>query len=233
MIPKLIHQTAKTAELPPKAVVYRQKLLELHPDWTYRLWTDADNLQFVRQEFPDFYDVFVGLPKNIMRADVIRYLLLYRLGGLYLDTDYEMLKPFDLLNYGAVLPWETDSEDLSRGGRIANSLLAAESGHTFFKMVIDDLQSHPPLAVDADVLHSTGPHYLSRILQQALAAGVSVHMPPKPLFNPHQPNNARQYRKLVRRNEAYGIHYCFGSWRDFSLRQRIKHRLGSAIRWFT
>jgi mannosyltransferase OCH1-like enzyme len=233
MIPTLIHQTAKTAELPPKAVAYRQKLLELHPDWTYRLWTDADNLQFVRQEYPDFYDVFVGLPKNIMRADVIRYLLLYRLGGLYLDTDYEMLKPFDLLNYDAVLPWETDCEDLSRGGRIGNSFMAAEPGHAFFKMVIDDLQNHPPLAADADVLHSTGPHYLTRILPQALAAGIIVHLPSRPLFNPYPPQSPRQYRKLVRQNVAYGIHHCFGSWRDFSLPRRIKQRIGSAIRWFT
>ncbi len=49
-----------------------------------------------------------------MRAGRNSYLLLYRLGGLYMDTDYEMLKPYDLLNYGAVLPWETDSECFAR-----------------------------------------------------------------------------------------------------------------------
>ena len=58
-----------------------------------------DNLAFVKSEYPDFVDVFVGLPKNIMRADVIRYLLMDKLGGLYLDTDYEMLKPFDLIDH--------------------------------------------------------------------------------------------------------------------------------------
>src|SRR5438105_9445997 len=44
MIPKLIHQTAKTAEIPEKWRVYQKKVRALHPGWGYRLWTDEDNL---------------------------------------------------------------------------------------------------------------------------------------------------------------------------------------------
>lgn len=50
-----------------------------------------------------------------MRADAIRYLLLYQLGGLYLDLDYEMLSPFDLRHHAVVLPLETDLS-LHEGG---------------------------------------------------------------------------------------------------------------------
>jgi inositol phosphorylceramide mannosyltransferase catalytic subunit len=230
MIPKLIHQTAKTSEIPKNCIPYQRKLIQLHSDWKYHLWTDEDNIKFVREEFPQFVDVFIRLPKNIMRADVIRYLLLYRLGGLYLDTDYEMLKPYDLLNHGAVLPWETDNETTPGERRIANSLMAAEPGHPFFKMVIDDLQNNPPLNPDVDVLYTTGPFFLTRIMEQAFKEGVDIYCPAKPLFNPPAPPNARKHREMIRKGEAYGIHYCFGSWRDFSLPRRIKHRIGSLIR---
>ena len=110
MIPKLIHQTAKTADIPPQWQAYQQKLRSLHPDWTYRLWTDADNLAFVQKEYPAFLPIYQKLPKNIMRVDVIRYLIMYKLGGLYMDLDYEMLKPFDMTDHDIVLAWESDGE---------------------------------------------------------------------------------------------------------------------------
>jgi len=39
-----------------------------------------------------------------MRADVIRYLITYRIGGLYLDLDYEMLQPFRHTDKELMLP---------------------------------------------------------------------------------------------------------------------------------
>ncbi len=105
MIPKLIHQTAKTRDLPADCLEYVEQLKRLHPDWTYKLWTDEDNLEFVTREFPEFLETYQAFPRNIMRADVIRYLIMYRLGGFYLDTDYEMLKPFDLCDREIVLCW--------------------------------------------------------------------------------------------------------------------------------
>jgi mannosyltransferase OCH1-like enzyme len=224
MIPKLLHQTAKTADIPERWRGYQQKLRALHPDWEYRLWTDADNLEFVKREYPDFYDVFVKLPKNIMRADVIRYLLLYRLGGLYMDLDYEMLRPFDLLEHEAVLPWEIDGE------RIGNALMAAVPGHPFFKRVIDDLKANPPLGEDVDVLTSTGPHFLSRILREASGAALNIHTPTRPLFNPPSPRSPRQYRAILREGIAYGIHHCTGSWREYTVPQRVRNQAVALVR---
>jgi len=127
MIPKLIHQTAKTGELPEECKPYVEKLKALHPDWTYKLWTDEDNLQLVKTRMPEFLDVYLKLPKNIMRADVIRYVYMYKLGGLYLDTDYEMLKPFDFNQHDIVLPWEITDEN-GKGTRVANSIFASVPG---------------------------------------------------------------------------------------------------------
>lgn len=44
-IPNIIHQTAKTAEIPSKWRLSQQGAKNLHPDWEYCLWTDKDNDQ--------------------------------------------------------------------------------------------------------------------------------------------------------------------------------------------
>jgi len=106
MIPKLIHQTWKTDLIPKQWVSLVNKVKELNPDWSYKLWTDKENDEFVRKEFPEFYGIFSLFPRSIMKADVIRYLLMFRFGGVYLDLDYEVLKPFNFGDKLVVLPLE-------------------------------------------------------------------------------------------------------------------------------
>lgn len=232
MIPRLIHQTAKTADIPEKWREYQRKVQQLHPDWEYKLWTDEDNLRLVKEELPDFVDVFTGLPKNIMRADVIRYVLMYCRGGLYLDLDYEMLKPFDLLQYDCVLPQETEGE-FGPDSLIANAIFASAPGHPFFKAVLDELRSKRPTDPDANVLTTTGPAFISGVLQRFVRDGREmIFVPPGPLFTPRIPRSAKQYSALVKSGEAYGIHHCHGSWRNFTLRQRVRNRLSAFARRF-
>jgi inositol phosphorylceramide mannosyltransferase catalytic subunit len=225
MIPRLIHQTAKTADIPPRWREFQRRVRELHPEWTYKLWTDEDNLAFVKAEFPDFLDIFQKLPRNIMRADVIRYLLLYRLGGLYLDLDYEMLKSFDLTEHDIVLPWEQDGEFGAGNDLVCQAFFASAPGHPFLKMLIDDLRANPPLAGGGDVEGATGPKFVTRVYHRARAAGIPIHTPRRNLFNPVSPRTRRQYQAIVDGGESYGIHHCDGSWRDFTLTQRFKNVL--------
>jgi mannosyltransferase OCH1-like enzyme len=232
-IPMLIHQTAKTADLPAECKSYQQQLLALHPGWKYHLWTDEDNLNFVKREFPDFSGTFTALPKAIMRADVIRYLLMYRLGGLYLDTDYEMLKPFDLLHHEAVLPWESSRKPVPGGDLLCNCIFASAPGHPIFKMMIDDLKANPPLSDKADVIEATGPKFVTRIVRMAAGQNFPVYLAPKELFSPLTPRNHREYREILRQGVAYGIHHCYGSWREWTLLQRAKMQVGSLYRRVT
>ena len=59
--------------------------------------SDEENLDFVKTHFPDYLSLYLNLPRDIMRADVIRYMWLYIKGGVYIDLDYEAIKPFDSL----------------------------------------------------------------------------------------------------------------------------------------
>ena len=50
--PKIIHHTWKTAKLPAKQQTWRDKCIDLNPDWEFKLWTDADNAALVQTLYP-------------------------------------------------------------------------------------------------------------------------------------------------------------------------------------
>jgi mannosyltransferase OCH1-like enzyme len=230
MIPPLLHQTAKTADIPDRWRRFQKTVQDLHPGWTYRLWTDDENLAFVTVEYPEFLGAYLQLPRNIMRADVIRYLIMYRLGGLYLDLDYEMLKPFDLVNEEIVLPLEKEGDIDSPNNTICQAFFAAARGHPFFKMLIDELKAHPPVGEDADVESSTGPRFVTKMYRRAREQGMTFCTPDRSLFNPETPHTDREYRAIVDAGVAYGIHHCDGSWREWTLGQRLRNAVARTVK---
>jgi len=91
-IPAIIIQTWKTLDLPPRSVPLVAKLKALHPEWTYILSTDEDNEKLVKEEFPQYYEVWKNLPKKIQQVDAVKYMLMYKYGGFYLDLDMNPCK---------------------------------------------------------------------------------------------------------------------------------------------
>lgn len=216
-IPKIIHQTWKNEQIPQKWVAFQKKVQALHPDWEYKLWTDSDNDIFVKQHFPDFYPIFNALPENVMRADVIRYLIMYQVGGVYLDLDYEMLKPFDLKDDELVLPKNRSTQSGDKSDSLGNAFLASIPQHDFWKFLIDELQNNPPIGKQyEDVESGTGPIFITHIFQKYPNNNIST--PEKNYFHPTTPRNAADYQKVLQTKESYGIHHCHGSWRKMPVR---------------
>ena len=97
-IPKIIHQTYRTKHLPVELSDNIKRLKALNPDWEYRLYDDADIDEFIVKEYGE--EVF-GYYKKITprygaaKADLFRYLLIYRIGGVYLDIKSSITKPLD------------------------------------------------------------------------------------------------------------------------------------------
>jgi len=233
MIPKIIHQTYKNREVPVIWHKYQDKVRKLHPNWEYRLWTDQDNLAFVKQEYPDLLDRYVGMALPIMRADVIRYLIMDKIGGLYLDLDYEMIKPFDLTEHPLVLPYSRTVDDGADCDMVGNCIFASCPGHPFWKIVIEDIQKNPPPAtVDVEVEASTGPIFLTRLFNGIDADELKIHTPRRMLFHPPNPRNKTQYTAIIDSGVSYGIHHCQGTWRTFTIKQRIRSKLSRLLRRF-
>ena len=209
-IPRVIHQRWNTREIPQKYLAWQATVRQLHPEWDYRLWTDDDDLRLVEERYPHALDRYRSLPRDIMRYDFARYLYLHAFGGLYLDLDFEMLLPFDLLDYGAVLMMRRTAAEGDARDEFGNFILAGEPRHLFFEDLIAHIVEHEPtIDCDHDVHYATGGYLLTEIYYANPGRYSRVLTPTRSLFRV-----LKEDRDAVRRTRgAYGIHHCDCSWR--------------------
>ena len=157
-MPRLIHQTFKTTDVPEEWIEPQRSCQNLHQSgWNYTFWTDESAQKFLVQHYPWFLETYLHYPYTIQRADAIRYFILYHFGGIYLDLDVgckKELVPF--LKYDALLP-RTDRISVS------NDVMASAAKHPFFERVIRNLRSsiHLPGMKYATVFLTTGPTFLT------------------------------------------------------------------------
>ena len=161
-IPKILHFTWKTADVPGEMGVYLKRWRDLHPDWDIRLWTDATMQDFVRTTYPDLVSVYEGYTRNIQRADSFRYLVLNALGGVYADLDVEPFRAIDTLVEGltcfaGIEPDEHMGRNTRHTGApflVTNAFMGGVPGHPWFRELVRLL---PMLAGSPTVFLSTGP----------------------------------------------------------------------------
>ena len=97
-IPRIIHQTYRSADVPPALRPGIERLRAMNPGWEYRFYDDAAVEAFIRREYrPEFYRAYrrINPVYGAARADFFRYLLMYRCGGVYLDLKSTTERPLD------------------------------------------------------------------------------------------------------------------------------------------
>ena len=126
--PKKIWQSWKVSPLS-----FETRDMERALTWTtknpyhrYEVLTDENAMGYVEQHFgpsgfnrPDVVFTYKSLQDKIIKADLLRYLIMYAEGGLYADIDVEALKPmaawipdrFDERDIDIVVGIETDEPD--------------------------------------------------------------------------------------------------------------------------
>lgn len=95
-IPKIIHQTYRSAELPADIQVIVNDLIANNPDWEYRFYTDDDILTYITTHFDErTLEAYrrINPVYGAAKADLFRYLVLYREGGVYLDIKSTCIHP--------------------------------------------------------------------------------------------------------------------------------------------
>ncbi len=175
-------------------------------------------LEFVEKAFPDFLKTYVSFPKNVMRADAFRYLVMYNTGGTYLDLDYEILKPFEFGIHKVVLPYNRQIIYGDKYDAIGNCFFASEPGHQSWFDAIEylklGLNSNFQKTNSYSTLEeeTTGPAFLTRVFKQKNYS--DIYTPDRVVYHPKTPLNSKEKIKIVNNNVSLGIHHCAGSWRD-------------------
>ncbi|KAL8824207.1 MAG: hypothetical protein Q9170_008224 [Blastenia crenularia] len=126
--------------------------MDLNPEHRYELLTDGGAETYVKDNFPDhsrIVDTYMGIGDFILRADLIRYLVLLRDGGVYNDLDVGCLKPIDLWipakfrdNTSVVLGVEVDNdfgENRTRQFELVNWTIMARRSQPFMRYLVESV----------------------------------------------------------------------------------------------
>lgn len=125
-IPRIFHRTVP-AETDDQIEAWWNHLQQLHPGWEFRTWRDPLD----RGEFPETGDLFDQCTHGAQLAGLVRLEVLYKHGGIYVDSDVEPYRSFEpLLANAAFAGWEDNKV-------IPDAVLGAEPGHPAFRLMID------------------------------------------------------------------------------------------------
>ena len=142
-VPKRIFQTWETDDVPERWRSAQQSVRLQNPDFHYTLLTDHDRRDILRKHWPQLLPILRDYPHAVQRADLIRYVVMYLFGGVYLDLDYVCLRPLaglvERVSAAVGLVPSTNSPNY-----VSNSVLISRPGASFWLEVIHNACKQPP-----------------------------------------------------------------------------------------
>jgi len=238
-IPKLFHYIWLGTKLPDQYKPYLQSWLDHHPDWMFLIWVDNEqnydlgmvledaDFGFIQEFLADENyrgGVFVVDVKNLVydnkiffdgtrnygeRSDILRWELLFRFGGTYIDVDFECFKPFDVLHhmydfYTGLQPMDTCSVQFGSG------LVGAVPGHPILRCCVETISADQSLPI----VTRTGPvHFMYSFFEEFSKNSDLINaVLPAGYFYPRGFKQPEKPKELWIRPESFATHHWAGSW---------------------
>lgn len=214
MIPKIIHYCwfgrGQKSELILRCIESWKKYC---PDYEIIEWNednfDVNMTLYTSQAYETKKWAFV--------SDYARLYALYNMGGIYLDIDMELLKPFDeFLNNQGLLAFEANDY-------VCLGIIGAVKQHPFIKQLMDDYREASFCREDGELDMQTNVQRMRKYLlegglinngKKQTVCGVTIY--PQKYFFPY--NFGMAWGKTPR--TAYAVHHALGSWKDGSVTQK-------------
>lgn len=216
MIPRKIHYCwfgrKELPELAKKCIASWEKFC---PDWEIIQWNE-DN--FPISDYP-YAQYCLENKKWAFLSDIVRLVVVNEQGGVYLDTDVEMLRPLDALcQYDAYYGFELATQINTGHG------FGAVAGHKTVRAMLDvylafrpDENGNYPLIacprLNTDPLVAMG---LALDGQRQTVAGAEIF--PIEYFNPYEYTTGR----MRKTENSYSVHWFNQSWVSPMARFRAK-----------
>jgi hypothetical protein len=175
VIPLNIYQTWHTTNLPPKMQQGVNTIKAHNPEFQYFLYDDNMCREFIKNNFPeDVLSAYDCLIPGAYKADLWRYCILYKKGGIYLDIRYVPFENFKFLNLTKkehfVIDLETFEEnpyfyrsESSGECSIYNALIVTLPGNQkLYKSLCQIVCNVKNRFYGKNVLEPTGPHLLKK-----------------------------------------------------------------------
>jgi mannosyltransferase OCH1-like enzyme len=207
MIPRIIHYCwfgrGELPELAQKCIASWHKFM---PDWEYKLW-DEDNFD-INSVF--YTNEAYKVKKFAFVSDYVRLWALCHEGGLYLDTDVEVFKPFDdLMHYTAFAGFEG-----SKHVPLGTCVMASKAGGIWVTEQLAHYQDRHFMASDGSFDLTTNVRFITeKMCEQGFVSNgkeqeyKDLHVFPVEYFCPRQTTG--EYFRTIR---TYCDHLGLGSW---------------------
>jgi len=154
-IPKIIHQIYLGGDLPSLFQKNIQLQKSRNPDWSFVLYDDEKAEEFIVKHYGyKMLEKYLSIDEAyaVARSDLLRYLLLYVYGGVYLDVKSSFKKNISSVIHGdesyIISQWRNGPSDIHegwglhtelgfiKGGEFQQWHIIAAAGHPFLKEVI-------------------------------------------------------------------------------------------------
>ena len=226
MIPKTIHYCwFGHNSLPESAQKCISSWRKFFPDYEIKEWNednfDVNSIPYTREAYEAKKYAFV--------SDYARFWILFHYGGLYFDTDVEIIKPMDdIIERGPFMGVEVPDKMM-----VAPGLgLGVNPGHELYEVFLDRYATLSFRNTDGSLNQKTIVAYTTEVLvEQGLrktegiqqVAGVWIY--PADYFNPMDSLTG----KLKITENTRSIHWYMNSWSDtsklYKCLSKISHRL--------
>jgi len=161
-IPLNIFQTWHSTELPEQMAKCIQQIRHENPEFQYCLSNDAECRAFIVANYEaDVVSAFDALIPGAYKADLWRYCVLYKQGGIYLDIKYQPMNGFRLITL-------TEKEhlvlDRDKTG-IYNALMVCRPGNALLLRAIHQIVKNVETRFYGNSgLDPTGPGLLAKLI---------------------------------------------------------------------
>ena len=209
MIPKIIHYCwfgrGEMPELAQKCIASWHKYM---PDYEYKLWNednfDVTAVPYVKEAYEARKFAFV--------TDYVRLYALFTEGGIYMDTDVEILKPLDdLLSLSAFTGYEG-----SKTKPPVTGLMASVAQGQWVKEQLDAYENAHFLKSDGSMDMTTNTQRISGIMAAngfvqdgKYQVYKDMHVFPVEYFCPRQTTG-----EFLLTENTYCDHHFMGTWND-------------------
>lgn len=206
------------------AICCLQSWQKYFPEYDIMLWNEnnfnVNSIAYTQEAYR------VG--KYAFVTDYVRLYALYQYGGIYFDTDYEVLRPFqDLIEYDLLLGFEMPN-------KLLMAMLAAPPKHPLVKEMLDQYNSIHFINQDGSYDETTNVERLGNwiakkgiFLNNTFQKIEGCRIFPTEYFSPLNFDTG----ELLINNTTRGIHTYLGSWLSYEqeLYFRQKRRFGRQI----
>lgn len=209
MIPKIIHYCwfgrGEMPELAQRCIASWHKYM---PDWEYKLWNednfDVNLVHYTKEAYEAKKYAFV--------SDYVRLWALYNEGGLYMDVDFEVYKPFDDLMHQKAFAGFEGSKHLP----VMMGVVASRAGGIWVKEMLDAYQNRHFIRPDGSLDMTTNVQFITtKMREQGFVQNgeeqnyKDLHVFPVDFFCPRQTTG-----EYIRTDNTYCEHLGLGSWSE-------------------